>query len=180
LIEMTKLKTLLILLSLFWLTACPAPEFNHVIVNESDMVLEVEYEFFLPSVKHDSSQLTAPAKMTLGEYDGEDAGKNWRELVAQKDYELEIRKEAAKWSGSQASEKHIEDVWKYRLKLMPGEVLRLFHSSHINFDVKNLKKIILTSDKGRLEIEGDGFEQFAPYSWGGFFSRRSDYRIVFR
>lgn len=131
-------------------------------------------------VKHDGSRLTTPVKMTLAEYDGEDAEKNWRGLVEQKDYELEIRKEEVKSSGSQTNEKRLESVWKYRLKLSPGEVLRVFHSSHINIDVKNLKKIILTSEKGKLEIEGDGFEQFAPYSRGGFFSKRSDYRIVFR
>lgn len=178
---MIKIKICAVLLCLLWLTACPAPEFNHVIINESNEDLNVEYEFFLPMVKHDYSDLTAPAKMTLAEYNGGEAEKKWRKLVAPNDYESEMTKEDAEESeDNQTGENQAREVGIYRLKLMPGEVVRVFRSAHINYDIKNVKRILIKGRKGKLEIEGTGFEQFNPPFKGGLFPQISDYRIVYR
>jgi len=179
---MTKLKILFILFCLFLLAACPAPRFNHVIINESNEILEVEYEYVLPMVKHDSSEITAPAKTTIAEYNDKDAGEVWRNLTAQKDYQIESREEETSVNvyGSNEKRKQTTRVEKVRLALQQGEILRVFVSEHINKAIKNLKRISLKGAKGKLEIEGDGFEQFAEYRTGGFFSGKTDYRIVYK
>lgn len=164
------------------LCACSPLALNHIIVNESDAVLEIEYEYVLPMTKYDKAQITTPAKMTFGQYNEEDSEKYWRGLTATQDYEFEARQEERiiKINGKDEHYKQPHEICTVRLKILPGEVLRVFTSARINSDIKNLKRISLTGEKGKLEIKGDGFEQFTEVRTGGFFSGRTDYRIVYK
>lgn len=172
---MYKLKTILILFFLLSLTGCPAPEYDHVIINESDSILEVEYEYAMMSVKYDSSQVSNPAKTNLEQYEKE--AKNWITFSPQNEYQLESAGEETITTPN--NERSKQEIKRINLKLLPNEVLRVFVSAHINFDLKNLRKISLRGENGKLEIEGAGFEQFAAYRPGGFFTSTKDYRLVY-
>jgi len=164
------------------LTACSPLAYNHVVINESDDVLDIEYEYFVPMVKHDNSQLTTPAKMNLTQYADEDAEKIWSDFSGQNEYETESRKEEVVSAENMNNEKitATEEVRSVRLKLFPGEVLRVFASTRVNHKLTDVKRISLIGKKGKLQIEGAGFEQFAEHRTGGFFSGAADYRIVYK
>ncbi len=165
------------------LCACPAPKYNHLIVNRSGEVLEVEYEYVLPSVKYDDSRITTPAKTSAARYEDENAENIWQNLNAEKDFQIEMRVEEMEikvHGANKETSSQTVRIATVKLQLQPNEILRVFVSEHINSEIKNLKRITLKSKKGNLKIEGEGFEQFNEYRTGGFFSVKSDFRIVFK
>lgn len=172
-------KITFILSALLWLTACPAPEFNHVIINQSDSVLRVEYEYVLPQVKFDSTDITAPMKLSLEQYEASGgAAKHWTAFSEANEFQIESRNEEA--TDAQTGQALKREIKTVKLALLPGEVLRVFVSGHINFDMRNLQRIRLTGERGRLEIEGAGFEQFSNHRPDRFFTDTRDYRIVYK
>lgn len=176
---MNKLKAFSVLFCLVLIAGCSAPKYDHVIINQSNTILEVEYEYAEQVGKLTSLQLSNPARMSWNDYQKAEApSEKWIKLAAGNEYQVEsVGIETLK--DSTATEKIQFETKKAKLKLLPNEVLRVFVSSHINFDVKNVRKIVLRGENGKLEIEGAGFEQFFNHCEGGFFSQRCDYRIVY-
>ena len=177
---MNKRKLILILFCLLNLTACPAPKYDFVIINSSEKELLVEYIYVLPMVKYDNSEITYPAKIDLASYNKGEAIQ-WRKLNIDTDYTLEAGKEPYSVKMQDSSEEKTAErtIHTIKLKLQPNEVLRVFNSEGINMSMKGVKKIVLTGEKGKLEIEGEGFRQFDPYRPTGFFKQVRDYRIVY-
>ena len=174
-----RLRLAFFLASICLLTACPAPEFNHVIVNESKTVLDVEYEYVTGRLREDHSTIANPAKMNAEQYENGGQNDQWINLTAENEYDLATVAEESIVEPNTNQQRKLE-VKRVKLKLLPGEVLRVFVSSHINIDLKSLKKISLRGANGSLEIEGAGFEQFSAYRPNGFFTDTKDYRLVYR
>ena len=174
-----KLQFVSLLISVCLLTACSPLKLNHVVINESKTILEVEYEYVIGMRRGDSDELNNPAKMTLEQYEKSDVETPWNDLSAENGYELQSVSEET--SNIPISDEQIKkEDKKVIIKLLPGEVLRVFVSEHLNDDRKNLKKISLRGENGKLEIEGAGFEQFSDYRPDRFFTDTKDYRIVYR
>lgn len=168
-----------ILLSVCFLTACPAPESDHVIINESKTMLDVEYEYVTGGIQEGHWKLAEPAKINLEQFGNGDSQTAWTALTAENEYQSETIGENSS-ADSNDNPQRKSGVKKVKLKLLPNEVLRVFISSHINSDLKNLKSLRLSGENGKFEIEGNGFEQFSAYRTGRFFTDTNDYRIVYR
>lgn len=174
-----KLQFVLLLISVCFLTACSPLKLNHVIINESKTTLEVEYEYVIGMRREDSSELDKPVKTTSEQYEKSGVETAWNALSAENGYELESVSEET-INNPNTNEQMKKEDKKVKIKLLPGEVLRVFVSTHLNGDRKSVKRISLRGENGKLEIEGAGFDQFSDYRPDRFFTDTKDYRIVYR
>ena len=173
-----KLYVAIFLFSVCFLTACPAPESDHIIINDSKTILNVEYEYVTGKLAEDHTKLSEPAKIGFQQYGNGGSETQWTNLTAENEYQLENVGESSATDSNNRQRK--QEIKKVKLKLLPGEILRVFVSSHMNIDLKNLKSLKLIGENGKFESEGDGFEQFSAYRPDRFFTDTNDYRIIYR
>lgn len=171
-----------LLLFVILMSACQPNRYNFVIINRSETILEVEYEYGEPSTKYDDYLLSTPAKIPFEIYDKDDNYKEkWQTLMPDKDFEFETREESVteKNTTSEETVGSKKQFKKVKLELQPNEVLRVFYSDAINYSPKGVRRLYLQGDKGKLLIEGDSFKQFTEYRPRGFLAQIKDFRLVY-
>lgn len=176
---MRRLKILFVLLCGALLCACPMQRFDHVIINKSNEILEVEYEYISLARVNDDSQIRNPAKMPLDEFQNSKSTRDWQTLIADRDYRIEDINREISIEVYETNEirKELQPGKKIRLRLLPKEVLRVFNDDALGSP--GIAKIKLSGEKGQMLMEGFGFQIFHERRTGGLLGNTSGYEIIY-
>lgn len=178
---MTKISITALILIVCLLTSCSPPNTDYVVINKSDVVLEVEYEFFGASPVESNKPF--PAKQELAKYELEnDSHKNdWRS-VTNDEYEIEKDQRERIVRYSQDKKREVVETTKIKLKLLPGEVLQVTEAQ-FSFDESKLCRLSLKGERGNIIYEnGRLLERFDSYYRKSWLPQMDpfDYRIVYQ